>query len=297
MTLLSSKNNTKRKKQIYEYIVMVNILSLFVVMVAFIIGGKSFKEGLYTYINIKDVFLLGSGLLAFFLITNYFSEMWQKEQKEFVARFDILYILLFFIGSILILFLVGDKFYNAEIVLFLPIIIGASIWGKRFGLLLATICAFILLVYSFRGSPYNEMGLILGKNTIGISIMYIGGWFIGAVADLESNYRQSLTIIANTDSLTGLYKQRFFQEKLAECFEKATLKEPLSLVILDIDDFKYYNDSFGHLAGNQVLKKISNILKESLKERGYLARYGGEEFVLLLPNCCSKEAEIGRAHV
>lgn len=290
ITLYIEKDDNQRKKQIYEYTILVNILALFVVMAAFIVSGEFFADGLYTPLNVKFIFFLGINLLGFALITVYLSKSKQRNHTEHITRIDVLYMFFFFLGSVLILFLVGDKFYNAEVVLFLPIIVGASIWGKRLGVIFASICTFIFLVYYLTENSPQPLGLVLGKNLIIICIMYIVAWFIGAVADLESNYRRALTTIANTDPLTGLYNHRFFQDELARCYENASVDKPLSLVIIDIDNIKHYNDSFGHIAGDDVLKQVGNILKETVKKRGFVARYGGEEFVIVLPNFRSEEA-------
>lgn len=91
---------------------------------------------------------------------------------------------------------------------------------------------------------------------------------------------------AITDGLTGLYNYRYFYRRLEEEAAKALRYEtPLSLLMLDIDDFKRFNDRYGHPAGDQVLREVAATLKRQLRDKVDLpARYGGEEFVILLPN-------------
>ena len=97
--------------------------------------------------------------------------------------------------------------------------------------------------------------------------------------------------MAITDRLTGLYNFGYFHERLKEERMRAErYHRLLSLVILDIDNFKKYNDSNGHPAGNEVLKKISTILKQEAREVDIVARYGGEEMVLILPETSRKRA-------
>ncbi len=87
-----------------------------------------------------------------------------------------------------------------------------------------------------------------------------------------------------TDGLTGLYVHRHFQARLDEEMRRAErYKEPLALLMIDIDFFKKYNDNFGHLAGDAVLKRVASLLKEGLESADFAARYGGEEFVAILP--------------
>ncbi|MBF0406056.1 MAG: GGDEF domain-containing protein [Candidatus Riflebacteria bacterium] len=91
--------------------------------------------------------------------------------------------------------------------------------------------------------------------------------------------------LAFTDPLTGLYNHRFFQETLLEEFLRAKrYSKPLSLMILDVDHFKKFNDHWGHLIGDKVLIHASSLFQKSLREKiDVLARYGGEEFAIVLP--------------
>lgn len=86
------------------------------------------------------------------------------------------------------------------------------------------------------------------------------------------------------DELTGLYNYRYFEHLLFKMFRESQEKDfPLTLVILDIDHFKKYNDTYGHFAGNSVLRSLSQLLLEEVKGKGIVTRYGGEEFTILLP--------------
>ncbi len=90
--------------------------------------------------------------------------------------------------------------------------------------------------------------------------------------------------LAITDSLTGLYVHRYFKERFTEEFNLCREEESkLSILMLDIDHFKDYNDKYGHAAGDKVLKGITDIMRQNTTEADILARYGGEEFVVLFP--------------
>ena len=87
------------------------------------------------------------------------------------------------------------------------------------------------------------------------------------------------------DSLTKIYNHRYFYNRLEEEFSRATrYGTPLSLVFMDIDNFKQVNDTYGHTSGDKVLLEIGRLMKSVARESDIAARYGGEEFALLLPN-------------
>jgi diguanylate cyclase len=88
-----------------------------------------------------------------------------------------------------------------------------------------------------------------------------------------------------TDPLTSLSNRKFFDEALEKAIADASAKaEPLSLLMTDIDHFKTFNDTFGHLTGDQVLRLVALSVKQNVKGQDIAARYGGEEFAVVLPN-------------
>ncbi|OAI53488.1 hypothetical protein AYO47_04755 [Planctomyces sp. SCGC AG-212-M04] len=100
-----------------------------------------------------------------------------------------------------------------------------------------------------------------------------------------------LRLLAATDGLTGLANRRAFYERLdQECHAAVRHDRPLSLILLDIDHFKSYNDSFGHPAGDDALKTVGWLLKEGIREIDVAGRVGGEEFAILLPETDETEA-------
>jgi len=89
---------------------------------------------------------------------------------------------------------------------------------------------------------------------------------------------------ANKDSLTGLYNTRFFSEAIVREIARAERQHaPLSLLLIDVDDFKKINDAHGHIAGNDVLKKLAHIFQRAVRITDVLVRVGGDEFGVLLP--------------
>jgi diguanylate cyclase (GGDEF)-like protein len=104
--------------------------------------------------------------------------------------------------------------------------------------------------------------------------------------------------LATLDGLTGVKNRRAFDERLAEELRRAERhQQPLSLVLLDVDHFKPYNDAYGHLAGDDALRAVSGVLQHQARSTDFVARYGGEEFVVLLPNTGVDEARRAAARL
>lgn len=144
-------------------------------------------------------------------------------------------------------------------------------------------------------------------NTIGIMHLYFGSSEVEideiteqlafsvaehlglALANLS--LQEKLRSQALSDPLTGLFNRRFFEQKLTEhAMNSATSEQPLSLLMLDLDHFKRFNDNFGHDAGDFVLKEISALLKRSVGDDEIACRLGGEELAVLLPQSNMKQA-------
>ncbi len=114
---------------------------------------------------------------------------------------------------------------------------------------------------------------------------------IGYLFDREVYYRKRAEAQANIDGLTGLYNHRYFQERLqAEIERAARYDRMLSLIILDLDDFKIFNDSWGHQEGDKLLTVFAAICTRCVRNMDVIARYGGEEFVIIMPESSAEDA-------
>src|SRR5262249_35254299 len=102
--------------------------------------------------------------------------------------------------------------------------------------------------------------------------------------DKLSEVVAQLEALATSDGLTGLKNHRAFQDALNYEFNRAIRYNcSLSLILLDIDRFKHYNDAYGHVAGDAVLQQVGSLLQSSVRRVDFAARYGGEEFAVILP--------------
>lgn len=106
-------------------------------------------------------------------------------------------------------------------------------------------------------------------------------------------YKKRLELMAVTDGLTGLYNHRFIFERLEEETAKvARYGRPLSIIMLDIDNFKQVNDIFGHRAGDEVLQSVAHAVMACIRKTDVAGRYGGEEFLVLLPETDGTSARV-----
>lgn len=104
------------------------------------------------------------------------------------------------------------------------------------------------------------------------------------IAELQQGL-QAIRMESRQDALTGLGNRKHFDEALIEAVQAARDRsEPLSLLMIDIDHFKSFNDTYGHITGDQVLRLVAVALRQNLKGQDVAARFGGEEFAILLPN-------------
>jgi len=110
-----------------------------------------------------------------------------------------------------------------------------------------------------------------------------------ALRESEKKYRE----LSITDDLTGLFNQRHFYNQLrAEIDRIQRYKHPLALLLLDVDNFKIYNDTYGHLAGDKVLAKLGEVIRNSIRKTDSGHRYGGEEFTVILTETRGRDAGV-----
>ena len=133
---------------------------------------------------------------------------------------------------------------------------------------------------------FNEMSRALGRNALELEESHqaveSANSLLVAKNDELSNMNLVLEQLSITDCLTKLHNHRYFQEAFTrECKRSTRSKEPLSLILIDIDFFKKWNDRLGHAGGDEILRRLAEVLNVCVRETDILTRYGGEEFALL----------------
>jgi diguanylate cyclase (GGDEF)-like protein len=104
---------------------------------------------------------------------------------------------------------------------------------------------------------------------------------------------RQLEALSNHDGLTGIHNRRYFDDYLAEVWDAAKAKtSPVSLVMIDVDHFKAYNDFYGHVGGDECLRRIAAAIQKALRRNSdIVTRYGGEEFAVVLPDAPGSEVQ------
>jgi diguanylate cyclase (GGDEF)-like protein len=137
-----------------------------------------------------------------------------------------------------------------------------------------------------------KWALIHGAFVLAASVAYVVNWRLSERQAVEiSRLVSRLEGLARTDPLTGVPNRRVWEEELPRELERARRTgAEVCLAMIDLDDFKSYNDRFGHQAGDLVLREAASAWRAQVRSTDLLARYGGEEFVLLLPACALEDA-------
>jgi diguanylate cyclase (GGDEF)-like protein len=112
-----------------------------------------------------------------------------------------------------------------------------------------------------------------------------------AISIAKTEALHKFEYLSHTDPKTGLFNYRFFIQKLEEEISRAfRYGQGLSLMMVDLDNFKHYNDTYGHLAGDKLLCYVADVFKNNLRKTEYICRYGGDEFGVILPCTNSLQA-------
>src|SRR5215216_1320913 len=170
-----------------------------------------------------------------------------------------------------------------------PLLLVTWVTNLRVGIFLSFVSALTLLSAEIVGGQTYSNVLIYVLNTMVRALFYI--ILAGLVVELKKS-QQKEQLAARTDFVTGLANRRYFHELLETEIERIRrYPHPITVVYMDMDNFKLVNDLFGHKMGDEVLRSIASELKSQLRKTDIIARLGGDEFALLLPSARLLEAE------
>lgn len=194
------------------------------------------------------------------------------------ARYFILGVILS-ISITIIRYVTGPDFQIGQFYI-IPIIVVTWYIGRNAGIIIATISILLWIVYDFFTLQTLSQGLAPGLNEIFRLIIYI---FIIQLAHKLRTLLINLQEMSVTDPLTGISNRRSFMKGAQRELDRARrYKHELSLVYMDLDNFKTVNDTLGHHAGDQLLKEVAQTLNGHTRTTDIVARMGGDEFCVLL---------------
>ncbi|AJA48874.1 diguanylate cyclase (GGDEF) domain-containing protein [Clostridium pasteurianum DSM 525 = ATCC 6013] len=282
-----------KKKQINDIVSVVKLSSL-------LFSGMAFFKFVQKHFNISfsnfNYSLTIQFVIVSVLILTLIYSIWafsttKKFNKKYIIRIQIIENYIFVLIFLCIILLTGAHRSDFKF-LFLFIIITTAIQsGMNQGLIIAFTSSIIVLTIDLIYAQGLMENIYFEKDLILAAVFILTAWPLGFYVKTERNHIEKLQNLANEDGLTGVYNHRFFHEALREkliSYKKEN--RPISLIFIDIDHFKHYNDLYGHQKGDQVLKIIGSLLKEIIVENGIAARYGGEEFAIILPDTLEQDA-------
>lgn len=285
-----------RNKRVFEILATIKVIYMLLGIVAMISSYTTISNLDYMafYIYVVSIILL---LILYFI---WLSKRQYKVINDMAKPRDNIETILLMLICTIIIISTGKEESPYKFLYIFIIIISSIQFGRNYAIYVSIVCSILVcgvdVASIYFGSGFNEPAkeVLTGYFQIDIVIVsafLVTSWILGMYVNIEKEHSYELQILANVDELTGLYNHRYFQESLEDIMELADEnKTSVSLLFMDIDYFKNYNDMNGHQAGDVLLKEIGTILKSSIRENDVVARYGGEEFAVILPDTNEEDA-------
>lgn len=271
-----------RNKKVEEYVLITQIAFLLLTGIL-LVRFNSAKGDTILPVS-RNVLLLIFPILGFILAKGFCGKK-DCGQKHVIDSFlNLLYVI------VVALLLKNEVESFFKFLMLMPVIVASLQYGTKNGYIWALITSIIVCVPSLLNENAN-----MDIDVLVIGMIWLFAWLFGRMAETEEQIREELQRQASLDGLTGILNHRTFYNLLEEYYLKAKLgKESLSLMMIDLDFFKYYNDSYGHQRGDEVLFQLAKVIEESVGVKGFCARYGGDEFAVILPGSDGRDGlELG----
>ena len=282
-----------KRKQIND---MVSIVKLASLMFTGIIFFQYLFDDKNSNISLNNKQSASMGILIVGLMLLFIYLLWAFTSNKRIGRrgynYELLIENIIFIVIFFVVVLLSGGYSSEYKYIFLFIISSSTIQlGLKKGMTVAFISSVLILGMDIFGVPNTAVNRYFQDDLILSGIFILTAWPLGFYVKIEGEHISKLEDLVNKDGLTGVFNHRYFHDALKE---KITVsekdKKPLSMIFVDIDYFKHYNDLYGHQKGDEVLRTIGKILRDNLREDDVPARYGGEEFAVILPNTTEEEA-------
>lgn len=272
-----NQNNFQNKQLKYKNMFFtIKLCALF--FFAIPIYQTVFDTTLPFVLNIENMF---TSLLFILLLMLIWIFLDSKRHKNRI--FMVLEIVLFFAMCSFAIYSSGgyQSYYKF---LYLFFIVSYTIeFGIIAGLVVASCSSAALLIIDFVSMPQGDINKYFESDIALTAMFLIVAWVIGYYVKNESQRLEKLEKFANIDGLTGLYNHRYFHEYMKSvCSDKYIIEHPISLLIIDIDNFKSHNDMFGHQKGDLLIMLVSDLFRKHFGKDGTIFRYGGDEFCVVM---------------
>jgi diguanylate cyclase (GGDEF)-like protein/putative nucleotidyltransferase with HDIG domain len=285
---MGNLENDKQKKiqEIVSIIKLASLLFTGIVFLRYFFNGSDLMK--ITEEAYYNPFLYFGVIIVLILVLIYFIWSFSTIKKidckyiNIVQSVENYIFVLFFTISILY----SGKNTSDYKFIFLFIIIASTIQqGMKQGMIIACVSSVFILGLDLIYAPNEVVNQFFSNDLILSGVFILTAWPLGFYVKIENEHIRILEGLANVDGLTGIYNHRFFYDALGRIMNISEKENNLvSMMLIDIDYFKVYNDVNGHQMGDEVLKTIGLILKNSFRKDDIVARYGGEEFAIILPN-------------
>jgi len=288
-----SKIGNDKQKQINDIVSVVKLCSLLfsgIVFFKYYFKGDGGEYG-FNYLFSMNLIILYTLLLSMIYLIWSLSTIKRFNDEKHIKIIQNVENIAFIIIFLAIVMISGKNQSQYKFV-FLFIILTSSIQsGLKQGLSISIFSSAIILAIDMIFSPGAAVNQYFENDLILSGVFLLTAWPMGFYVKIEKEHIEKLEGMVNIDGLTELFNHRYFHDALKEKIHLGEKSgKPVALVFIDIDYFKYYNDLYGHLMGDEVLKKIGIILKSSAREKDIVARYGGEEFAVLMADTPEEEA-------
>lgn len=278
MQITEIEKEKQLKTQLYTVKIMAILFSVIPIF-QYLFKGESLS---YMLENSKFSAMIASlfvliAVLALILLITYGG-------KKHTRLFAVMEIMIFFCLFLTAIFISGKNASYYKFIFIFLIIYGTIQFSLKVGVSIAVLSSLCLFAIDYI-FDYNSGANIYIENDIALASMFITvAFIIGLYSQLQKQHIDFLKFYANRDGLTKIYNHRYFYEQLEKkCAAALAKDDTVSLLIIDIDFFKTYNDIYGHQQGDAVLCKIVDIISAQLDKSNILYRYGGEEFSVILP--------------
>jgi diguanylate cyclase (GGDEF)-like protein len=273
-----SKNADNLAKDSLENLRMVSLVSLAISGIFTVLTFSFYPDGLTVYLSLLYFYLM---LITFAYLTNRMLTI-QKIKPKKVYRMTLEFLGLMSLGLIFISVYVINDFLAIFFILFLVLYPTLFLLKEQHMIEFLIGSGILFLVASFFNPDrslstfYMDLYLILTGLLIGVPI----NWMVLRLRRKELYMKELFIAYSHLDELTKLPNRRAFNLHIDEVFNYNRANHiSLGVALIDIDDFKLYNDAYGHLEGDNILEQLGNIIQNHLTKNTFFARFGGEEFI------------------